>query len=98
MNRDTVKITSNDLYGIGTLQVWDAVHLPYGCSVWPAMWSYGPAGWPYAGEIDTFEGVNADTSNAMTLHTADGCTSTGVNQTGTLSCQSRSCSCSHIPR
>lgn len=67
--------------------MWDAVHTPYGCSVWPAMWSVG-ANWPYQGEIDTFEGVNALTDNAMTLHSAPGCTTTGTGQTGTLSCES----------
>ncbi len=84
--RDSVKITSNDRYGIGTLQVWDAVHTPYGCSVWPAMWSVGE-NWPAQGEIDTFEGVNALTYNAMTLHTADGCVTSQGNETGTLAYQ-----------
>lgn len=85
-NRESVKITSNDLYGIGTLQVWDAVHTPYGCSVWPAMWSVGQ-NWPAQGEIDTFEGVNALTYNAMTLHTANGCVTSQGNETGTLACK-----------
>lgn len=89
MNRDSVKISSNELYGIGTLQVWDAVHTPYGCSVWPAMWSYGPGDWPASGEIDTFEGVNGVTSNEMTLHTTAGCTTTNSStaDTGTLICE-----------
>lgn len=84
--RESVKITSNDLFGIGSLWVFDATHAPFGCSVWGALWSYGPGNWPYLGEVDTFEGVNANTYNSMTLHTADGCTASGsaATETGTL--------------
>lgn len=32
--RNSVRITSNDTYGLGTVWIMDAVHLPYGCSVW----------------------------------------------------------------
>ncbi|WVQ83445.1 hypothetical protein IAT38_005586 [Cryptococcus sp. DSM 104549] len=75
--RDTIKITSTDTYPVGSVWVLDAVHLPYGCSVWPAFWSYG-AGvtWPQNGEIDTIEGVNMGYSNQMALHTEDGCSIT----------------------
>ncbi|AFR98888.2 endo-1,3(4)-beta-glucanase [Cryptococcus neoformans C23] len=72
--RDTVKITSTDSYPVGSIWVLDAVHLPYGCSVWPAFWSYGAgATWPEDGEIDVIEGVNMGFSNQMALHTEDGC-------------------------
>lgn len=71
--RDTVKITSTDSYPVGSVWVLDAVHLPYGCSVWPAFWSYGAsATWPEDGEIDVIEGVNMGFSNQMALHTEDG--------------------------
>ena len=33
---------------------------------------YGP-NWPAGGEIDIIEGVNAQTTNQMTLHTSEGC-------------------------
>ncbi|WWC59856.1 uncharacterized protein I303_102418 [Kwoniella dejecticola CBS 10117] len=72
--RNTIKITSQDSYEVGSVWVLDAVHLPYGCSVWPAFWSYGKgATWPQQGEIDTIEGVNMGWSNQMALHTEDGC-------------------------
>ncbi|KAI4795781.1 endo-1,3(4)-beta-glucanase [Aureobasidium sp. EXF-8846] len=42
------------------------------CGAWPAYWMVGPS-WPNGGEIDIIEGVNTQNHNAMTLHTADGC-------------------------
>ncbi|WRT65338.1 uncharacterized protein IL334_002281 [Kwoniella shivajii] len=85
--RNSVKITSQDSYDVGSVWVLDAVHLPYGCSVWPAFWSYGKgATWPQQGEIDTIEGVNMGYSNQMALHTEDGCaiTTSSSAYTGTV--------------
>lgn len=66
---------SNASYGLGTLYVIDAVHLPYGCSVWPAIWTLSSV---YktddGGEIDIWEGVNNVTTAQYTLHTKNGCT------------------------
>lgn len=71
--RDTVRIQSTDSYDVGSVWVLDAVHLPYGCSVWPAFWSYGTGKtWPQGGEIDVIEGVNNQVSNQMALHTESG--------------------------
>ncbi|KAK4055351.1 hypothetical protein OIO90_003189 [Microbotryomycetes sp. JL221] len=83
--RSTVRITSDLQFGIGSLWVMDAVHVPYGCSVWPAFWSHAPV-WPAGGEIDTFEGVNLFTRNQMALHTRSGCTvaTSTTSQTGNL--------------
>lgn len=40
--------------------------------------------WPNSGEIDIIEGVNADTSNSITLHTSAGCSvNTDGSQSGT---------------
>ena len=33
--RDSVRITTNDYFGVGTVWVIDAIHLPFGCSVRP---------------------------------------------------------------
>ncbi|KAF8587678.1 glycoside hydrolase family 16 protein [Ramaria rubella] len=77
--RNTVRISSTDLYGVGSLWVADMTHVPFGCSVWPAWWSQAP-NWPQGGEIDTFEGVNQVTHNQMTLHTEPGC---NLNQSAT---------------
>jgi len=81
--RNTIRISSNDYYEVGSLWIADMYHVPYGCSVWPAWWSEGP-NWPSGGEIDTFEGVNMVTHNSMTLHTEPGCTQEDPTQTSTL--------------
>jgi hypothetical protein len=70
--RNTIKILSTDYYAVGSVWVLDAKHVPYGCSVWPAFWSYGTGTWPEGGEIDTLEGVNNQVSSQMALHTEDG--------------------------
>lgn len=64
----------------------DAYHMPYGCGTWPAWWQNGP-NWPYGGEIDILEGVNAFTQNQVSLHTGSGCRMPGNqndNQYGSL--------------
>ncbi|KAH8113075.1 concanavalin A-like lectin/glucanase domain-containing protein [Phellopilus nigrolimitatus] len=76
--RATVKLLTSYTISSGNLVLFDAVHLPYGCSVWPAFWSQGPA-WPDDGEIDIFEGVNMQTQNDISLHTLNGCTHPSAN-------------------
>ncbi|THH07637.1 hypothetical protein EW145_g3236 [Phellinidium pouzarii] len=71
--RPSVKLLSNYTFTAGNLILFDAVHLPFGCSVWPAFWSQGPV-WPDDGEIDIMEGVNMAPQNEISLHTLDGCT------------------------
>ncbi|KAI0827077.1 concanavalin A-like lectin/glucanase domain-containing protein [Trametes gibbosa] len=83
-NRDTIRITSKDFYDYGSLWVFDATHMPYGCSVWPAFWTKGP-NWPYDGEIDIVEGINLMTDNQMAVHTTQGCkTDNSIVQTGKI--------------
>ncbi|RFU33606.1 hypothetical protein B7463_g2729, partial [Scytalidium lignicola] len=75
--RRSVRVTSNKSYTHG-LFIADIAHMPDStCGVWPAFWTFGP-NWPTAGEIDIMEGVNAQTTNSMTLHTSAGCTITGT--------------------
>ncbi|KAF8133894.1 glycoside hydrolase family 16 protein [Boletus edulis] len=81
--RNSVRITSNDSYAVGSLWVTDMYHVPYGCSVWPSWWSQA-VHWPQGGEIDTFEGVNLQTNNQMSLHTETGCTQVSPNETSTM--------------
>jgi len=71
--RPSVKILTDYTISSGNLLLFDAVHMPFGCSVWPAFWSQGPA-WPDDGEIDIMEGVNLQVKNDISLHTLDGCT------------------------
>lgn len=49
--RASVRITTQDTYDVGSLWIIDLVHLPFGCSVWPAFWTKGPT-WPDDGEIE----------------------------------------------
>jgi hypothetical protein len=70
--RASVRMTSNAAYTHG-LFIADIQHMPGGiCGVWPAFWSFGP-NWPNSGEIDIIEGVNSQTTDAITLHTSPGC-------------------------
>ncbi|KAI6114526.1 hypothetical protein F5141DRAFT_1107390 [Pisolithus sp. B1] len=80
--RNSVRITTQDAYELGSLWLIDVNHIPYGCSVWPAFWSFGPQ-WPYDGEIDIIEGINLMTYNQMAVHTTPGCIYSGsVGQLG----------------
>ena len=70
--RNSLRLESTKTYTHGLI-ILDLAHMPGGiCATWPAFWTYGPD-WPKSGEIDIVEGVNANSQNAMTLHTRPGC-------------------------
>ncbi|WVF66337.1 hypothetical protein IAT40_001077 [Kwoniella sp. CBS 6097] len=75
--RDSVRITTKSLFS-GGLIIVDLALTPWGCGVWPAIWTLGYEGeWPTTGEIDILEGIQAMTNN----HTLPGCE---INQTAGL--------------
>ncbi|PQE19384.1 hypothetical protein CJF30_00009820 [Rutstroemia sp. NJR-2017a BBW] len=82
--RASVRLESKQAWGQGVF-IADIEHMPGGiCGVWPAFWMFGP-NWPNSGEIDIIEGVNADTTDTITLHTAAGCNvSSSALKTGTM--------------
>ncbi|KAF7367574.1 Glycoside hydrolase family 16 protein [Mycena sanguinolenta] len=86
--RNTVYLESNQMMTIGSLLILDANHIPFGCSVWPSLFTQGQV-WPQQGEIDIIENVNLETDNRFSLHVGDpNCvqpTSVASNQTGTIS-------------
>lgn len=70
--RPSLRLTSKTAYTHG-LFIADIAHMPAStCGSWPAFWLFG-ADWPNSGEIDIIEGVNGQSTNAMTLHTGPGC-------------------------
>ncbi|KAF8137076.1 hypothetical protein EV363DRAFT_1394645 [Boletus edulis] len=87
--RSSVRITTQDAYDLGSLWIIDLNHIPYGCSVWPAFWSFGPH-WPEDGEIDIIEGINVNPSNQMAIHATQGCYHNGntdqLGSTGSTDC------------
>jgi hypothetical protein len=75
--RASVRLESKDTFNQGLLVV-DIKHMPDStCGSWPAFWMIGTQNgevkWPDMGEIDILEGVNDESRNAVTLHTAAGC-------------------------
>ncbi|KAG9311601.1 concanavalin A-like lectin/glucanase domain-containing protein [Chiua virens] len=88
-SRNSVRITTQDAYDIGSLWLIDLNHIPWGCSVWPAFWSFGP-NWPNNGEIDIIEGINLNTDNQYAIHTTPGCYHSGntdqLGSTGATDC------------
>ncbi|KAL1736010.1 glycoside hydrolase family 16 protein [Schizophyllum commune] len=92
-NRQSVRITTTDTYPLTGLIIIDLVHMPYGCSVWPSFWSFGPSAgeWPAGGEIDIIEGVNLVGHNQMALHSTEGCFQSN-NSGGTGQTLERDCS------
>jgi hypothetical protein len=69
--RKSVRIASSKRFD-GGLFIADIKHMPAGLATWPAFWTVG-ADWPNHGEIDIIEGINTNTQNQYTVHSAPGC-------------------------
>lgn len=84
--RGAIRVTSSQTFQ-HALVVADIAHMPGGvCGTWPSMWMLGAdKTWPQGGEIDIVEGVNAQPTNQMTLHTDAGVVvSNGTDFSGEL--------------
>ncbi|SMQ55320.1 unnamed protein product [Zymoseptoria tritici ST99CH_3D7] len=72
--RESVRLIGKDAFNAGSMIVFDVRHIPVQWGVWPAIWLLGKDGtWPQTGESDVLEYVHRGQHNAMTLHTAPGC-------------------------
>jgi hypothetical protein len=90
--RNSVRLTSKKTFNAGTLLVADVNHIPVGPGLWPAMWLLGTGGeWPSRGEIDILEYVHDTPYNAMTLHTAPGCSVDNTTSSFTGQLQGADC-------
>jgi hypothetical protein len=55
--RDSVRIYSQNAYDEAII-VLDLSHMPFGCSAWPAFWTFSQKGpYPAGGEVDVIEGT-----------------------------------------
>jgi len=80
--RLSVRLESKNSYNHG-LFLADIKHMPGSiCGVWPAFWTLGDGTWPAHGELDIIEGVNTNSANQFTAHTASNCTMSFPDQTG----------------
>ena len=78
--RKSVRLESKVQYSHG-LFVLNLTHMPWGCGTWPAFRT-GGLDWPNDGVIEIIEGANNAEVNTMSLHTSNGCSVSGQNQTG----------------
>ncbi|CAJ1407187.1 unnamed protein product [Effrenium voratum] len=70
--RMTARIESKDHWK-NFLSLIKFSHVPYGCGVWPALFTLASKGeWPNGGELDMLEYVNMDVSKAS-FHTGGSC-------------------------
>jgi beta-glucanase (GH16 family) len=82
--RASVRVSSQKTYNKG-LFIADIQHAPSStCGVWPAFWTTAEDAWPNKGEIDIIEGVNAQMTDIITLHTGPGCSITSNGGKGQL--------------
>jgi len=77
--RQSAKITTKKTWKY-FLMAMKFTHVPYGCGVWPALFTLAPgAAWPAGGEVDILEYVN-DGPSQSSFHTGEQCT---LNQKAT---------------
>lgn len=90
--RNSVRLEGNTHYNHG-LFIADIKHMPGSiCGVWPAFWTLGGGTWPADGEMDIIEGVNLNSGNQITAHTAPNCTMAFTGQTGPVQGSAYDCS------
>merc|ERR1712230_231481 len=71
--RKAVRLESKETFN-GGLFIWDVLHAPSVCGVWPSIWSVSATkSWPEGGEIDLVEYVSRQRINSFSVHTDAGC-------------------------
>ncbi|KAH8730082.1 concanavalin A-like lectin/glucanase domain-containing protein [Phaeosphaeriaceae sp. PMI808] len=83
--RASIRLESKRLYKKG-LFVLDLAHMPASTpGTWPSLWMWdAEKTWPELGKIDIIEGIHNNAVNAMSLHTADGCSIDGRDSKGAI--------------
>ena len=63
--RNSIRITSQESWN-DAIYVLDILHMPEGCSTWPAFWTKSATSlWPAGREIDIIEGVLMSTVHLL---------------------------------
>ncbi|KAE9385604.1 hypothetical protein BT96DRAFT_949716 [Gymnopus androsaceus JB14] len=86
---NSMKLSSSETFNFGTMMIFDIIHMPTGCGIWPTLWLLGGGTWPAGGEVGIIEVVNEYIHNVMLLHHSKQCNAlvdSTINVASNLDC------------